>query len=417
MRVTMHRARLLSTRSALISIIAVIFALSAASLASAASVKVGSPKNGATLSRTATFKPKLSKTLKNKVKRVEVWLGSARLASTRKSPFKAKVNTTRLANGKYTFTLKAQISIRGSRTRKLSRQVHVTVSNSGRAGTASGNQNADGTQFDNRPGGTLPDPDPRLEGITDPSGNGGWGIVFADEFSGSSVDASKWATQRDDWTTKKINDSGQSWKRGGFPYNILEGAWYLPENNTVAGGVLKQTIKSLATPMTPHPEWGSYKYSTGMVNTRDRFGFTYGYVEARMRVPSCNGCWPAFWMLPAGEGWPPEIDIFEFFDSATNKTPYFSTHMGTAANLTSTTNTFGTPGVPYTDDWHTYGMLWSAESVQVFVDGRPGPIYTGAAVPHQDMHLIIQAAIGRDYATESGSSLETDYVRVYQQQG
>ncbi len=413
----MHRARSRSLRACLTIGLAVIFALSATSLATAAKVKISSPKKNATLSRTVTFKPKLSKTLKKKVKRVEVWLGSSRLASSRRSPFKVKVDTTRLANGRYVFTLKAQVRTKGKRTRKLSRRVSVRVANVSRAGTASGNQNVDGTQFVSRPSddGSGLVADPRIEEITDGDDADNWNLVFSDEFDGAAVDPGKWLTQRDDWTTARIDDRGQSWSKGGFPYNILEGAWYMPENNTVSGGVLRQTVKKLQSPMTAHPDWGSYEHSTGMVNTRGRFGFTYGYVEARMRVPSCSGCWPAFWMLPAGEGWPPEIDIFEFFDSASNKTPYFSSHWGSAENLSSATNIFGRPGVPYTDDWHTYGVLWTAESVQVFVDGLPGPTYTGGAVPHQDMHLIIQAAIGRGYGTENGATLETDYVRVYQQ--
>ena len=61
--------------------------------------------------------------------------------------------------------------------------------------------------------------------------------------------------------------------------------------------------------------YGRY-ITSGKVTTANRFHFTYGRVEARMKVPTGRGMWPAFWMLPAGmrmKTWPArgEIDIFE----------------------------------------------------------------------------------------------------------
>ncbi len=42
-----------------------------------------------------------------------------------------------------------------------------------------------------------------------------------------------------------------------------------------------------------------------MLTTHKSFSFTYGYVEIDARIPSGKGIWPAFWLLPAGGGWPP----------------------------------------------------------------------------------------------------------------
>ncbi|MDH5453581.1 MAG: family 16 glycosylhydrolase [Paracoccaceae bacterium] len=53
------------------------------------------------------------------------------------------------------------------------------------------------------------------------------------------------------------------------------------------------------------------RYFTGMLSTRASWAQTYGYFEMRARLPEGRGHWPAFWLTPAVNGWPPEIDIFE----------------------------------------------------------------------------------------------------------
>jgi hypothetical protein len=368
-----------------------------ASDAGAKGLSVASPKPGATLSRTATFTPKLSKQLKQRTTRFELWVDSRRVARDFAAPFKAKFDTTQLADGVHSFQLRAVLgSVKravSARTRTLTRKVRVRISNAGAKPAAP----ADPLPVSREP---VVDPvDPRIGAIT--GGDADYQLIFSDEFDGNTLDNAKWNNQRDDWL------------KGGVPHNNLEGAWYEPANSTVGGGVLKQTITKRSSKLVN--AHGSFDYSTGMVNSNKRFAFTYGYVEARMRVPSCSGCWPAFWMLPARNAWPPEIDIFEFFDSANVKFPYFSSHWNNeAGQLQSMTNPT-IDGSDLTENWHTYGLLWTEDSIQAFIDGKPGKKYTGAAVPHEDMYLIIQAAIGIGYGTPDGANLQTDYVHVYRQ--
>jgi hypothetical protein len=52
-------------------------------------------------------------------------------------------------------------------------------------------------------------------------------------------------------------------------------------------------------------------YYSGSLSTRSSWAQTYGYFEMRARLPEGRGHWPAFWLVPAVDGWPPEIDIFE----------------------------------------------------------------------------------------------------------
>lgn len=66
------------------------------------------------------------------------------------------------------------------------------------------------------------------------------------------------------------------------------------------------------------PDGRAYPYSSGMISTGPpeyetpaRYAFTYGYVEARLRLPAGQGLWPAFWLLPADQESRPEIDVIE----------------------------------------------------------------------------------------------------------
>jgi beta-glucanase (GH16 family) len=70
-----------------------------------------------------------------------------------------------------------------------------------------------------------------------------------------------------------------------------------------------------------------YNYTSGMVQSGDGhwpdrpagFTFTYGYVEARAKIPLGKGLWPSIWLWPANYKDPPEIDIMETVDDVPNR--------------------------------------------------------------------------------------------------
>jgi beta-glucanase (GH16 family) len=122
-------------------------------------------------------------------------------------------------------------------------------------------------------------------------------LVWADEFDGAQLDPESWYFEEGD---------GSQYGIPGWGNNELE--WYLPNSAQLENGMLVITAREEAT--------NGKNYTSARINTRDRFAFRYGRIEARIRLPGGQGIWPAFWLLPqddvygtwAASG---EIDIME----------------------------------------------------------------------------------------------------------
>ena len=91
-------------------------------------------------------------------------------------------------------------------------------------------------------------------------------------------------------------------------------AYCVEENVSVKDGILKikgEAIRHPDAPATASNGGKTYSldYTSGAIDTRDKFEVQYGYIEGRFKAPPHAGTWPAFWTLQ--DGWPPEIDILE----------------------------------------------------------------------------------------------------------
>jgi beta-glucanase (GH16 family) len=351
-----------------------------------------SPTNNKTVKNKVKFSALVEKKLQTRTWGIEFWIDGEKFAVDRKAPYAVNVDTRKLSNGQHTFRVNLLVKAKGGKgpsnvVCEYLRAVYVNVKNKGAKAAAVKKL-------------AIPGP------ISDAANKKKkWSLRFQDEFSGTALDPAKWNATRDDWM------------KGGNPYNDREGAWYKAENSTVGGGSLVQTIKrETAGDLI----WSNhlYNYTTGMVNTDRRYSFQYGYVEARVKVPSCAGCWPVFWTLPATNTWPPEVDMFEFIDTAAGpRKPFVASHWqdanGHQSELYYYTSPCGT-ATDYTNSWHTYGYLWNKDKIQPFLDGVPGPIMTGVAVPHVPMYLIMALTTVDSFAPAPGSQMLTDYIRVWQ---
>lgn len=164
-------------------------------------------------------------------------------------------------------------------------------------------------------------------------------------------------------------------------------------------------------------------YLSGIMTTYESFKFTHGYVEARAKVPTGRGLWPAFWLLPTHYVEDvPEIDVME----SLGQFPYTSYHTyhyfipSENWRLVSTPS-FETIGPDFSQEFHTYGMAWEPGQIIWYVDGVETRRIDDAdwEIANQAMYLIANLAVGGNWPgspdanTVFPAEYELDYIRVY----
>lgn len=231
-----------------------------------------------------------------------------------------------------------------------------------------------------------------------------WELIWQDEFDDPEMDAVKW----------NIAD-GPDGLNNDINYN-------LPKNVYIEDGVLvlRQKCES-------HE---GFDYTTGKINSQNKFTFLYGRVEVRGQVPKGRGLHTAYWLLHKGcTGWaggdnsqciwPPEIDIVEVLgeDTTIMHTTY---HAGTA-ELKIGTGKEHQLDFDLSEDFHTYAVEWAPEEIRWYFDGEL--VYTADDRFVTDVHLpfgiTLDTVVGGNWPLPPDSLMEfptynqIDYVRVY----
>lgn len=132
-------------------------------------------------------------------------------------------------------------------------------------------------------------------------------------------------------------------------------------------------------------------YTSGMLCTCGIFSQSSGYFEIRAMTPAAAGFWPAFWMLPNGEGYP-EIDTMEQPNNSGTITEYW-THTSTP---TDSSGGFTNTHTNVTTGYHTYGFMWTPTTIQYVFDGHfiGSPHATPPSLMGLPMYLLANLAVG-----------------------
>lgn len=160
--------------------------------------------------------------------------------------------------------------------------------------------------------------------------------------------------------------------------------------------------------------WGR-SYSSGLLTSKGSFSQKYGLFEIRAKMPRGKGLWPAFWLLPASNGWPPELDVLEILGDNPQKL-YVSWHsnVGTPSSETKAIN------VPDTSaEFHTYSIYWTKDAIEWFFDDLQVASKPTPEDCHQPMYMLVNLAVGGgwpgapDKATEFPAKYVVDWIRAY----
>lgn len=242
----------------------------------------------------------------------------------------------------------------------------------------------------------------------------GYLLVWQEEFNDFSSDNGKPAMPN---TTRWSYETGDHGWGNNEIQNYVAGVSGIDTCTIVSDGTLKIIAKKKGREVI-----------SARLNTLQ--SWTYGYFEARLKLPVGKGTWPAFWMLPRDfKTWPEdgEIDIMEEVGVRPNWT---SSAIHTAAyNHKKGTHKTGEQYIPTAEsEFHVYGLEWTPDYIKGYVDGKAHFIYHNDKAGDKTtwpfdkpFYLKLNLAWGGDWGGMKGvdetalpATYEVDYVRVYQ---
>ena len=228
-----------------------------------------------------------------------------------------------------------------------------------------------------------------------------WKLVWADEFDYIGLpDASKWG-----YEVGFIRNNELQYYTSGRPENAL-----VSNDNLLLIG-RKESFESA-------------EYTSASITTDGKHSWTYGKIDARMKLPKGQGMWPAFWMLGQNihqVGWPEcgEIDIMEHINN--EDILYGTLHWNNEKHVSN-----GTKTACNISQYHNYTIEWDKDSIKWFLDGVQ---YHQVSIAnsinsteelHKPFYIILNLAIGGnwpknpDETTQFPDTVYVDYVHVYQ---
>ena len=237
--------------------------------------------------------------------------------------------------------------------------------------------------------------------------------IWSEEFNGpagAEADPAVWSPQ---------NGDGVAFGNRGWGNN--ERQWYDDKISSTDGSgsyVIKATTTGAGANECYYKgpcEWASTK-----IVTKDKVGFMYGRIEARIKGPVGAGTWGAFWLLGANiddRGWPGcgEIDVTELLGSLP------STNLGYIHGPSGSRGERVEMDSPHAAEYHTYAVDWLPDQIRYYLDGVPFLTLdkrdSGWVYDHE-FYIIINLAMGGNLGGAidpklTDSTMAFDYIRVY----
>ena len=230
-----------------------------------------------------------------------------------------------------------------------------------------------------------------------------YALVWSDEFDNNELNLNKW--------TYDLGQGDWGWGNNELQFYTNNSA-----NINVDSGYLHIIAKS--------QQFAGANYTSARIKTKDLYEFTYGKVEARIKIPYGQGFWPAFWMLGSNiddVSWPycGEIDIMEHVN---NENVIHGTHHYDNNGH----NYIGNSVVCDASEFQVYSIEWTPYSIKWYLNGS---IYFQNSIDpssvskeefHSPFFLLLNLAVGGlwpgnpDSSTNFPGIMMVDYVRVYQ---
>ncbi len=382
-----------------------------------------------------------------------------------------------LWRGTHSLTVRA-ISASGAKTdQSATHKIDVTGNGSGAAGSSSESvadfspppvQNVESSNGggDENAANVQSLIDPASYNYPETTSKEGYELVFSDEFNGTALNPFRWHTQ--------LRWDGD-WNGERYEYRVVNGEdqFYVntlgPDQAHVDkfssvydpfkfnGSTL--SIQSIVNPLKNRDKTRSFgdleqmssqqQFLSGVIATHDKFHQKHGYFEARIKIPSHEGTFPAFWMFHQNRSWEgthrTEIDIMENLGHAPhyiyNSFHYFdnvsATYSGDHNFIKPRPSGQVFTGTDFSEDFHVYAVEWTQSKIVWKIDGRQVSEVNNDQASYEDLYLKLNLALGgnwtnfptnagglgrpsdqrwptsEDVANFQNPKLEIDYVRAY----
>jgi beta-glucanase (GH16 family) len=246
-------------------------------------------------------------------------------------------------------------------------------------------------------------------------------LVWEDNFNGTTLDSSKWNVEQ------KIG----VWNTG----SNHEFQHYKKENVTVGSDGSGNNCLILKA---KKEEYNGYHFTSGRVNTKGKFAFKRGKLEASIKIPDlANGLWPAFWTLGyTPTGWPDcgEIDVLEMGHAAGitagKQNSYIGSHLFWGPYPRDFGNNY-TAVQNLSSGFFKHTVVWTETQISVYFNDSSTP-YFSMGINGSDTeefrnfqdYIIFNLAVGGSVPNITDiskitatfpASMYVDWVKVYQE--
>jgi beta-glucanase (GH16 family) len=240
-----------------------------------------------------------------------------------------------------------------------------------------------------------------------------WILIWSDEFNYNGLpDPSKW----------NFETEGNAWGWGNGEEQFYTDS--RTQNAIVEDGILK--IIALKERME------GKEYTSARINTKGKGEWLYGRFEAKIKLPSGRGIWPAFWMMPAKNfygPWPKsgEIDIMEMFGWYNPYNVYSTIHTEKFNHKIGTHKQGFYYDPKIHSEFNIYAVEWFEDRLDFYFNTNKIFTYRKEASDSslwpfdKPFYIILNNAVGGDWCRQHGGVgntifpqvLYVDYVRVY----
>jgi len=255
-----------------------------------------------------------------------------------------------------------------------------------------------------------------------------WDCTFDSEFSGTSLDTTKWMAV----TTAAT----------GYTSGLTACFVNSPDNISVGNGYLSITARKEAEPFICYDPYGDFitQYTSATLATYGMFSQAYGRFEIKAKVPSTSiaGLQSSFWLYPQDETeygpWPAsgEIDIAETYSEYPDiAIPYIhydydssTTDTATDTNVVTAYDCSIDP-----DQFNDYVVDWTPTTITMIYNGQtclvdhwiPSSPQTAPEPFNEPFFVNLTQALGigtnqfNPSTTPLPATTEVQYVRVWQE--